>query len=191
MTWLVACERSGMVRDALLARGIDAVSCDLEPSRRPGPHIQGDAREVIRKRWAGLIAHPVCRRMCNSGVRWLSEREGYYEDMLADADFYNMFRDATHIPKRAVENSVMHRWALHRCGRPTQYVHPWWFGDPFQKMTGWRLFGLPKLVATHRKSDYPDGVQQEVWRMPPGPDREEKRSETKPCTARALAEQWT
>ncbi len=74
MKILVACESSGVVRDAFLALGYDAISCDLLPTENPGPHIQGDVREVLMEPWDLVIAHPPCTRLCNSGVRWLHER---------------------------------------------------------------------------------------------------------------------
>jgi hypothetical protein len=74
MKILVACESSGVVRDAFLALGYDAISCDLLPTENPGPHIQGDVRDVLMEPWDLVIAHPPCTRLCNSGVRWLHER---------------------------------------------------------------------------------------------------------------------
>jgi hypothetical protein len=198
VTWdkmkiLIACECSGIVRDAFLALGHDAWSCDLKPTRRPGPHIQGDAREVIAGAWDMMIAHPVCKRLTNAGVRWLHERPGYWEDMVAGAEFFKLFDQAHHIPKRAVENPIMHKYAREIIGRGAdQYVQPHWFGDPFQKATGFHLTGLPKLKRTHWPKHYPPGTEfkQECWLMSPGPDREEKRSNTYPAIARAMAEQW-
>ena len=71
---LVACEFSGTVRDAFLARGFDAWSCDLLPDERgSNRHIRGDVRDHLDDGWDLLIvAHPPCTRLCNSGVRWLS-----------------------------------------------------------------------------------------------------------------------
>jgi len=201
---LVACERSGVIRDALIAAGVRAISCDLEPSRRPGPHYRGDVRDILPARhWTGLIAHPVCRYLTNAGAKHLYRRingkwsvnHGRDPDrwlkMQAGAQFFNLFRNATHIPRRAIENPIMHRHARALIGfepKP-QYVQPWWFGDPYSKATGLWLYNLPPLVATHKKSDYPK-ITQKCWLMPPGPDREEKRSETEPGLARAIAEQW-
>lgn len=189
MTILVACERSGIVRDALLAAGYDAISCDLEPSRRPGPHIQGDVRDIIGKQWTGMIAHPVCKYMANSGVRWLHERPERWELMRAGCEFFKLFDDADHIPARCVENPVMHGHALQIIGRSAeQYVQPHHFGDTFQKLTGFWLHGLPKLTRTHWLDK--SIIKQEVWEMAPGPDREEKRSQTYPAIADAFAAQW-
>lgn len=193
MKWLIACERSGIVRDALRARGIEAYSCDTKPSRRPSPwHIQCDVREILWYDWDGMIAHPVCRYMANSGVRWLHEQPGRWDLMLQGCEFYRLFQQATHIKKRAIENPVWHRYAMEQLGRPKRHFrHPYHFGDPFQKLTGFELYGLAPLVPTHHKTDYSKGeIKQEVWLMSPGEDREEKRSETKPGMAAAFAEQW-
>lgn len=200
---LVACEESGMVRDALIAVGVRAISCDLKPTRRPGPHHQGDVRDLIPLRhWRGLIAHPVCKYLANSGSKHLYRRingvwaKEYGPDperwaqMREGAEFFNLFRDAEHIRIRAIENSIMHGHAIKLVGRKAdQYTQPWMFGDGFTKAAGWWLYGLPKLKQTHRKSDYPEIVAK-CWRMGPSEDREQMRSETEPGVAREIARQW-
>jgi len=200
---LVACECSGVVRDALLAEGVRAISCDLKPTQRPGPHYQGDVLDILHLSWRGLIAHPVCRYLTNAGAKHLYRRvDGKWAKangpeperwrrMQEGAAFFRRFDRAEHIPHRVVENPIMHGHAQKEVGRkPDQYVQPWWFGDPFSKATGLHLTALPPLVATHAREDYPDGIRQEVWLMAPGPDREEKRSQTYPGFARAMARQW-
>lgn len=202
MTWLIACERSGRIRDAMLAAGIDAVSCDLEPTRSPGPHIQGDALEQIERRWAGVIAHPVCRYLTNAGAKHLylgmNKSNGpnpeRFELMRKGAAFFNAFKRAN-APLIAIENPIPHCHARALIGPPTQYVQPWWFGDPFFKATGWWLFGLPPLVPTNKLTPPKPGTDEHkrwsaVHREPPGPDREERRSETYPGLAAAIAAQW-
>lgn len=200
MTVLVACETSGIMRDALLARGIDAVSCDLKPTQRPGPHIQGDVRNILQGRWSGLIAHPVCKYLTNAGVKHLyngMRKEGginpdRWAKMVEGAAFFRLFDEAEHIPLRATENPIPHGHARLLMGRGAdQYVQPYHFGSPFQKATGWWLRGLPKLKREREKSSYAEGeIKQAVWLMGPSPDREERRSETDPEIARACAEQW-
>jgi hypothetical protein len=202
---LVACERSGIVRDALERAGVRAVSCDLFPTQRPGPHYQGDVREILPLRhWRLLIAHPVCKYLTNACAKHLYRRvngvwsikhgpdEDRWQKMREGAAFFLQFEQADHIPMRAVENPIMHGHAIAIIGRkPDQYIQPWMFGDPFSKATGLHLTRLPKLVAEKRKSDYAPGeIKQKVWLMPPSEDREEKRSETEPGIARAFAEQW-
>lgn len=193
MRVLVACESSGIVRDAFIRAGHDATSCDLKPTERPGPHHQGDVREVLYRHWDLLIAHPVCRRLANSGVRWLTERPELMAEVQPAAEFFMLFDRAEHIPMRAVENPVQHRYARAYIGRRAeQYVQPHYFGSPFQKATGLWLHGLPKLVRTHWPKDYPAGTKfkQAVWLMGPSPTREEDRSRTDPAIAHAMARTW-
>lgn len=198
---LVACERSGIIRDELIRIGVRAVSCDLFPTQRPGPHYLGDVREILSLRcWKLLIAHPVCRYLANSGAKHLYRRvdgvwskahgrnRGRWSKMKEGAEFFLLFERAYHIPMRAVENPIMHGHAIAIIGRkPDQYIQPWMFGDPFSKATGLHLTGLPKLVAENRR---PVVVHQKVWSFGPSEDREEKRSRTEPGFARAVAEQW-
>lgn len=193
MRILVACEKSGRVRDALLAAGHDAMSCDLEPTEAPGPHYQGDVRDVLHEQWDGLVAHPVCRYLSNSGVRWLHERPERWAAMVEGAEFFALFLNAAHIPRRAVENPIMHKYAAALIGRRAdQFVQPHWFGDPFKKATGLHLEGLPKLTRTHYPGDYPPGTvfKQECWLMGPSAERESLRSRTYLGIANAIATQW-
>mgnify|MGYP001557950427 CR=1 FL=1 len=189
MKVLIACERSGIIRDQFIRRGHQAISCDLHPSRRPGPHWQGDVREILGESWDLLIAHPVCRYMANSGVRWLHERPERWALMLDGCEFFKLFDRAKHIRYRCVENPIIHKYALSLIGRRAdQFVHPHFFGDPFSKATGLWLTGLPPLKRTHwiERAD----IRQACWLEPPGPEREERRSETYPAIANAMAEQW-
>lgn len=201
---LVACERSGVMRDALRARGHRAVSCDLKPSRVAGPHIQDDVRNHLHHPWDMLIAHPVCRYLTNAGAKhlYIGTRKENGPDperwrlMAEGAAFFRLFdsgQEVQHIPLRAVENPIPHGHAVRLMGRPAdQYVQPWWFGSPFSKATGWWLTRLPLLPQEFTKADYPPGaIKQAVWRMGPSPDREEKRSQTDPQIARACAQYWT
>lgn len=202
MTWLVACECSGVFRDALIARGIDAVSCDLKPTERDGPHIIGDALEQIGRRWAGVIAHPVCKRLTNAGAKHLyvgMRKDGginpvMWGDMLKGAAFFNAFKKAN-APRIAIENPIPHCHARALIGAPAQYVQPWWFGDPAFKATGWWLYGLPCLTATNKLTPPKPGTDEHkqwsfVHRMPPGPEREANRSRAFPGMAAAAADQW-
>ncbi len=203
MTWAVLCECSGTIRDALLAAGIDAVSVDLKPTRKPGPHIVGDALEQMHRRWAGVIAHPVCRYLTNAGAKHLyiegRSENGRYEprwlDLEAGARFYAAFRNAN-APRIAIENPIWHGHAAALLGNPRRhFVQPWWFGDKAFKATGWELHGLPPLVATDRLTPPKTGTDEhKAWsfihRMPPGPDRHEKRSNSFPGMAAAIAAQW-
>lgn len=191
MRVLVACECSGRIRDAFLRRGHDAVSCDLKPSEAPGPHVQGDVRHLLRKRWDLVIAHPDCTYLANSGVRWLYRDIDRWPAMFAAADF---FRECLSANARfvAVENPVMHKWARRLVGsEPSFSVQPWMFGDDESKRTCWWLAGedrLPRLVPTSNL----DGstAAPRVHYESPGPDRQANRSRTPAGMAEAIAEQW-
>ena len=187
MTWLVACEYSGRVRDAFLARGIDAVSCDLLPTEQLGPHIQGDVTEQLRKRWTGIIAHPPCTRLCNSGVRWLTERDLWADMHLGAAFFLECLH--SNAPRVAVENPVMHRYAREVVGRgPDFTVQPWQFGDPAKKRTCFWTRGLPALQPTSAMTAA--DARADCHLASPGPNRWKERSRTYPGLAAAMAEQW-
>lgn len=186
----------------MLSRGIDAVSCDLKPTRSPGPHIQGDALEQIERRWSGIIAHPVCKVLTNAGAKHLyiggrkenGRNQARWDDLQRAAAFFNAFKrgNAEYI---AIENPVMHGHARALCGELRPFVQPWWFGDPYFKATGFWRKGLPPLVATDKLTPPRPGTDKHkrwsmIHRMPPGPDREEKRSNTFPGIASAIADQW-
>ena len=209
-TWLIACEESGTIRDAMIARGIDAVSCDLLPSRSDkGPHIRGDVEPLLRKRWWGVIAHPECTFLTNCAVRHLyvgkrrKNHDGYENPMdtqrvwacVEAARFFKACM-AANSERVAVENPVMHPLAVALIGaKATQFVQPWWFGEPMFKATGFHLKGLPKLRETNRLTPPASGTEEHkawslVHRMAPGPNRRRDRSKTAQGIADAIAEQW-
>jgi hypothetical protein len=187
MRILIACEYSGMVRDAFLAKGHDAISADLLPSERPGPHHQGDVRPLLRQPWDLVIAHPPCTRLCNSGVRWLAERD-LWQDMQEGAAFFLECLNANS-PRVAVENPVMHKHARELIGRAHCFsVQPWQFGDAARKKTCFWTRDLPPL---HPTSDMTMAdAKPECHYASPGPDRWKQRSRTYPGIAKAMAEQW-
>lgn len=194
MRVLVACEYSGTVRDAFLALGHDAMSCDLLPTDAPGPHYEGDVFDVIGDGWDLMVAHPPCTYLCNSGVRWLSTDIKRWPHMIDGATFFRSLLEAQ-IPRIAVENPVMHKHAAKIIGRrQDQVVQPWMFGHPEQKATGLWLKGLPPLVATDDVRDVmkslPKSVTQRLHYASPGPDRWKLRSTTFAGIAAAMAEQW-
>lgn len=180
MRVLVACEYSGRVRDAFLARGHEAMSCDLLPTDVPGPHYQGDVLDVIHAGWDLMIAHPPCTYLAVSGARWFSQRQQQQQDALA---FVRTLMAAP-ISAIAIENPVSVISSAIR--KPDQVVQPWMFGHGETKATCLWLQGLPQLVATNVVS----GREARVHRMPPGPDRWKKRSETFSGIADAMAAQW-
>lgn len=192
MRVLVACEFSGIVRDAFLAKGHDAVSCDLLPTERSGPHIQGDVLEVIGGRWDMMIFHWPCTRLCNSGVRWLYGGRGNTRDasrwkaMERDAQMFRRLLDSE-IPKIAGENPIPHRYAKEIMGDYNQVIQPWQFGHGETKATCLWLKNLPHLKPTRIVS----GRLPRVHHASPGPERWKERSRTFPGIAEAMATQWT
>lgn len=180
MSVLVACEFSGIVRDAFIARGHDAVSCDLLPTERPGPHIQGDVLAVLNNGWDMMIAHPPCTYLAVSGARWMAGRP---EKVEAALRFVRALMDAP-IPRKAIENPVS--IISSRIRKPDQIIQPWQFGHGETKATCLWLCGLPKLTPTQ----IVEGRTPRVHRVPPGPDRWKERSRTYPGIAAAMAEQW-
>lgn len=148
MRVLVACEFSGAVRDAFIALGHDAMSCDLLPTEAPGPHHEGDVRDVLGNSWDLMVAHPPCTYLTNSGVRWLHTKPGRWEQMREGAEFFRELLNAP-IPRVAVENPIMHGYAREIVGRRAdQIIHPWQFGHLESKATGLWLRGLPPLIST-------------------------------------------
>ena len=187
MRVLVACEYSGAVRDAFLARGHDAWSCDMLPTEIPGPHYQCNARDILGNGWDLLVAHPPCTRLCNSGVRWLAERN-LWSELDEAAALFSAFLNAP-IARVAVENPIMHRHAKERIAgyrAPAQTIQPWQFGHGETKATCLWLRGLPNLVPTN----VVEGREQRVFRLPPSADRWKERSRTYPGIADAMASQW-
>lgn len=189
MNVLIACEFSGIVRDAFIARGHDAVSCDLLPGERKGPHIQGDVLEHASG-FDLMIAHPPCTYLANSGVRWLYSRgarvEDRWRDMEKGAEFFKALLDAN-IPRIAIENPIIHGHARQLIGRKQdQVIQPWQFGHPEIKATCFWLKGLPLLEP----SNIVEGRTARVHLATPHPDRWKERSRTLQGIADAMAEQW-
>lgn len=180
MKVLVACEYSGVVRDAFTALGHRAMSCDLLPSERPGPHYQGDVRDIIEDGWDLMIAHPPCTHLAVSGARWFKDKQ---EEQAEALDFVRFLLDAP-IPMIALENPIS--IISSRIRKPDQIVQPWMFGHGETKATCLWLKNLPNLTPT----DIVDGREARVHRMAPSPDRWKERSRTYTGIAQAMAEQW-
>lgn len=195
MRILVACEYSGRVRDAFIAKGHDAISCDILPSDTPGPHIQGDVFGVIGLPWDMMIAHPPCTYLANSGVCHLHKDLTRWGKLDDGAKFFKALLEAN-IPKIAIENPIMHKYARDRigCGKPSQIVQPWMFGHAEKKATCLWLKGLSVLTETNNvKTEtelLPKNQQQRLHYLPPSPDRWKLRSTTYQGIADAMAEQW-
>lgn len=198
---LVACEYSGRVRDAFNALGHKATSCDLLPTDVRGRHYQGDVRDILNDGWDLMVAHPNCKRLANSGSRWLYEdcktstAKQNWIDMEEAAKFYLDLRNAP-ITRKAIENPIMHCHAAQLIGNPLRsIVQPWWFGDPFFKATGFELHELPPLVPTNKLTPPLKGSEEyKQWSAihyaSPGPNRWKFRSTTFLGVAAAMAEQW-
>lgn len=182
MNILVACEYSGKVRDAFIAAGHKATSCDLLPSDAPGPHYQGDVFDIINDGWDMLIAFPPCTDLCASGARWFKEKrkDGRQQRAIKFA------RDLMYAPiyRIAIENPIGVLSTEIR--KPDQIIQPWQFGHGETKATCLWLKNLPKLTPTN----IVEGREARVHMMPPGPDRWKKRSETYSGIAVAMAQQW-
>ena len=182
MRVLIACEYSGRVRDAFIGGGADAMSCDLLPTEAPGPHYQGDVRDVLDYPWDLMIAHPPCTDLSVSGARHFEAKrmDGRQQ---ASASFFMMLAKAD-IPRIAIENPVCVMSSLWR--KPDQIIQPWQFGHGETKATCLWLKGLPKLTPTN----IVDGREPRIHKMPPSADRWKLRSETYQGIAQAMADQW-
>jgi len=180
MNVLVACEFSGRVREAFRAQGHNAWSCDLLPSELPGPHYQGDVREVLDRGWDLMIAHPPCTHLAVSGARWFKGKEREQEEAL---DFIRLLLEAP-IPRIALENPI--GVISTRIRKPDQIIQPWQFGHGEVKATCLWLKNLPLLQPTK----VVEGRRPRVHHEAPAPDRWKNRSRTLVGIAEALAEQW-
>ena len=186
MKVLIACEYSGRVRDAFIAQGHQAVSCDLLPTDSPGPHYQGDVFDIINDGWDLMIAHPPCTYLSNSGVSWLHKRPERWEQMREGAEFFKALLDAD-IPRIAIENPIMHKYAVEIIGRrQDQVIQPWQFGHGESKATCLWLKGLQELEPTQ----IVEGREQRMHLLPPSKDRWKIRSTTYQGIANAMSEQW-
>lgn len=185
MKVLVACEYSGKVRDAFIARGHNATSCDLLPTDKTGPHYRGNVFDIINHDWDLIIAHPPCTRLCNSGVMWL-DRRNLWGDMIEGAEFFKKIMN-NKCPRIAIENPIMHKYAKEIIGKnQDQIIQPWQFGHGETKATCLWLKGLPLL----RPTNIVTGRVQRMHLLPPSKDRAKLRSETYQGIADAMAEQW-
>lgn len=205
MRVLIGGERFGVIRDAMLERGIDAMSCDLVDTEVPGPHYKGDWRDIEGDGWDLAVFHRTCTNMANSGSKHLfkgmNKANGInwvrIQDCLRDAwEFWNHMQTCP-IPHVGWENPIMVGYAKTMVGPQDQTVQPWWFGtdpggpDNVTKATCWWLKNLPKLKRTGTL----DGstARDEVFRMAPTVDPEERRmarSKFYPGHAKAIVEQW-
>lgn len=179
---LIACEFSGIVRDAFAARGHNTWSCDLLFSERAGAHIAGDVRQWLDDSWDMMIAFPPCTHLAVSGARWFKNKQQEQKDAIA---FVEQLWAAP-IPKICIENPIGVLSTKSTLGKPAQIIQPWQFGHGETKATCLWLKGLPRLQPTKIVG----GRHGRVWRAPPSPDRWKERSRTLWGIADAMAEQW-
>ena len=195
MRVLIACEYSGTVRDAFRAAGHDAMSCDLLPTDKPGPHYQGDVFDIIRDNWDMMIAHPPCTYLCSSGLHWNKRRPERAAQTEAALAFVEALLDAP-IPRIALENPI--GCIGTRIRKADQTIQPWQFGHDASKATCLWLKGLPPLTPTQtiaprlvggrkRWGNQTDSGQN---KLPPSADRWKIRSATYQGIADAMAAQW-
>lgn len=182
MRVLVACEYSGVVRDAFINLGHEAMSCDFLPTDNPGPHYQGDVRDVLNYPWDLMIAHPPCTDLSVSGARHFDCKRMNGRQQ-SSVSFFMMLAKAD-IPKIAIENFVCVMSSLWR--KPDQVIQPWQFGHGETKATCLWLKNLPKLEPTN----IVEGREARIHKMPPSPDRWKERSKTYQGIASAIAKQW-
>jgi site-specific DNA-cytosine methylase len=181
MRVLVACEFSGIVRNAFRDSGHDAWSCDLLSTERIGSHYEGDVRNILNDGWDLMIAHPPCTHLAVSGARWFKDKQIEQAEAL---DFVRLLMSAP-IPRICIENpvSIISTHII----KPDQIIQPWMFGHGETKATCLWLKGLPKLQPTN----IVDGREARIHKMPPSRTRWKERSRTYQGIADAMAEQWS
>ena len=194
MKVLVACEFSGVVREAFRNRGHDAWSCDILPSQDNSKHHhQTDIMNILKhdRDYDLMIAHPPCTYLCNSGVSHLHKDKSRWDELRKASEFFNVLL-ASRIEKICVENPIPHKYGV--LPKYTQIVQPYQFGHPERKATCLWLKNLPKLEPT--KNVYkemlklPKKLSQRIHYTSPGKNRGMLRSITFKGIADAMAEQW-
>lgn len=176
----MACEFSGVVREAFKAKGHYAVSCDLLDTEIKGNHYKGDIKDILQLEWDLMIAHPPCTHLAVSGARWFKDKK---EEQVEALEFVELLLNAP-IDKICLENPIS--VISSKIRKPDQIIQPWMFGHGETKATCLWLKGLPKLIPT----DIVDGREQRIHNMRPSPDRWKERSRTFRGIAKAMAEQW-
>lgn len=195
MKILIACEYSGVVRDAFAARGHDAISCDLLQTDKKGKHYQGNIFDLDFNDFDLMIAHPPCTYLTNAGVSWLHKDAKRWIDLFDGAEFFKKLLNAD-VPMKCIENPIMHKYAKRLIGdvKQSQVVQPWMFGHTEQKATCLWLKGLPNLEPTQNVKEemmlLPKNQRERLHYLPPSKDRWKLRSTTYQGLADAMATQW-
>lgn len=193
MKVLVACEFSGIVREAFVKQGHDAWSCDFLPTEIPGNHIQDDVLNHLDEGWDLMVAHPTCTYLTNAGVCWLHKDKKRWKQLEKGCVFFNKLKNApiTHI---CIENPIPHGYAKDKIGTYSQLIQPYEFGHLERKATCLWLKNLPTLVPTKivkkEMNLLPKNIAQRTHYMTPGPNRWKERSRTFNGIAQAMATQW-
>lgn len=196
MRVLVACEYSGRVRDAFTKLGHDAMSCDILPTDQPGEHYQGDVFDLNFSEFDLMVAHPPCTYLTNAGVTWLHKDAKRWIKLFEGAEFFKQLMDLD-IPKIAIENPIMHKYAKRLIGNveQSQVIQPWMFGHTEQKATCLWLKGLPLLEETNNVKQemlaLPKNERERLHYLPPSKDRAKLRSLTYQGVADQMAAQWS
>lgn len=191
MKVLVACEYSGVVRDAFIAQGHDAWSCDILPTDSPGPHYKGDVRDLLYNNWDLMIAHPPCTYLSNAGARFLYPKGKLNRERLKlgmEAKKFFMLLYNADIPRIAVENPTPS--TVFGLPSYTQVIQPYEFGHPVQKRTCLWLKGLPPLKPTRIVKNPQSSKVPGNWFNKGGKDRQKNRAKTFEGIAKAMASQW-
>lgn len=177
---LIACEFSGIVREAFKKEGWDAWSCDLLPTEIDGQHIQDDVLKHLNDGWDMMIGHPPCTHLAVSGARWFINKQTEQKEAI------QFFMALINAPIRhiAIENPISIMSTKYK--KPDQIIQPWQFGHGETKATCLWLKNLPLLKSTQIVEDR----EQRVFRMPPSKNRWKERSRTYTGIALAMASQW-
>jgi site-specific DNA-cytosine methylase len=183
MKILVACEFSGIVREAFSKLGHNAWSCDFLPSEIIGQHYKGNMFDILDDGWDLVIVHPPCTAIALSGNRWYAGTQKRQEAI----EFIELIWDFPNIKHLAIENPVGVLSTQSKLSKATQYIQPWQFGHGETKKTGLWLRDLPPLIP----SDIVDGRKNRIWKMPGGVNQAKNRSRIYPGIAKAMAEQWS
>ena len=192
MKILIACEFSGIVREAFRKKGHDAWSCDIIPSDDNSKyHIHANVLNYLDEGWDMMIAHPPCTYLCNSGVSWLHKDESRWHELYKASQFFKTLLEYN-IPKICVENPIPHKYG--QLPKYTQIIQPYYFGHPESKATCLWLKNLPKLKETYNVKqemiNLPKKLSQRIHNTPPSKDRWKERSRTYRGIAEAMADQW-
>lgn len=191
MKVLIACEFSGIVREAFKAKGHDAWSCDLLPTEIPGNHIQDDVLKHLNGGWDLMIAFPPCTHLSVSGAAWFKQKQKDGRQQYA-INFFMSFIYAP-INKTCVENPIGIMSTYYK--KPNQIIQPYEFGHPESKRTCLWLKGLTELKPTNNVKDefdaLPKNLAQRLHYLPPSSDRWKIRSTTFKGIANAMANQWS